>query len=103
MTPEQVMATKPAVMKLAQQSYAWVFVKRQDWAKAEPELRKFLALDPNQAAFTLYLAEALLNQARANQNNTKYVEALYHYARAGSYTGEGRKPALPDSTVCSTR
>lgn len=88
---EQLKQAKPALEKAAQQTYAWVFVRREDWAKAEPELRKFLALDPTQAAFSLYLAQALSNQARVNPTAMvgKYVEAMFHYARVAAYNGPG--------------
>jgi hypothetical protein len=92
MTVEQLRAARPAIEKLSQQTYAWVFVQRKEWAKAEPELRKFLAMDGTQAGFSLYLANALLNQARVNPNNpdtAKFIEALFHFARAGAYGGQG--------------
>lgn len=93
--PAQFAAAKAPVLKAAQQTYAWVFVQRKEWAKAEPEIRKVLADDPTQAGFTHFLAQALLNQARGNAalQDTKYPEALFHFARAGSYSGQGALPA----------
>ncbi len=87
--PAQFAALKDPILKTAQKTYAWVFVQRKEWAKAEPEIRKVLKDDPSQANFTYFLAQDLLDQARSNSAllDTKYPEALYHFARAGSYSG----------------
>lgn len=87
-------AARPEMLKLAQRTVAWVYVQRKDDARAVTEITKVLRDQPERAEFSFYIAQALMNQ-RTEQNQDQIIpQAIFHYARAGNFTGE---TALPEA------
>jgi hypothetical protein len=78
---------KPEMKVYAQRTLAWIEMQRKNNAGLEREANKALALDPNQAQVSYWLASAIA--ARIKDQPERYPVALYHYARATGYDGPG--------------
>lgn len=89
--------TKGVMPGLAQRQVAWIAVQRKDYPKAEVELTKFLQMDPSQAQFSYFLAQAQFNQRQADPN--KQPPAIFHFARAASVAGPGAMSANDQKTT----
>ncbi|MCZ2156255.1 MAG: hypothetical protein LC114_20525 [Bryobacterales bacterium] len=68
-----------------------VALNRKDYSKAESEFVASLKIKPEDAQVNSLLGNAIL----AQKDPEKQSDALFHYARAASYTGTG---ALPEAT-----
>jgi hypothetical protein len=79
---------KPQLKAFAQRTLGWIAWTRKDWPRAEIELMKALVLDPGQAQVSYWLGFAMLSEADIQ----KQPVALYHFARAASYDGNGSLP-----------
>jgi tetratricopeptide (TPR) repeat protein len=82
---------KPEMRVFAQKTAGWIDWTRKDFARAEVELGKAIALDPKQAQVSYWLGDAMLEQNKTNPE--KQPVALYHFARAASYEGPTSLPA----------
>jgi hypothetical protein len=82
---------KPEMRLFAQKTAGWIDWTRKDFARAEVELRKAIELDPQQGQVSYWLADAMLEQNRSNPE--KQPAALYVFARAAAYDGQGSLPA----------
>jgi len=78
-------AIKPAMKTAAHSAYIWTVTARKDQPRAETELTAYLKKDPTQASTSYSLAGAILAQNK--EHPEKQSVALYHFARAASYTG----------------
>jgi len=74
----------------AQNVYLYTVTARKDPTREETDLTAYLKKDPTQAAASYSLAGAIL--AQNQQHPEKQPLALYHFARAASYTGPGALP-----------
>jgi hypothetical protein len=92
MTDADAAKAKPEMKVFAQKTAGWIDWTRKDFARAEVELGKSLALDPKQGQVAYWLADAMLEQNKTNPE--KQPVALYYFARAASWEGPG---ALPES------
>jgi TonB family protein len=63
-----------------------------DNATAESELRKVLALDPDQASASFALAAIYMREMSLNNDLNRYSEAIYEYIRSLKVTGAGALP-----------
>jgi hypothetical protein len=68
---------------LAIKTLGWIEMSRKNHAKAEEEFVKFLKANPDSGVVSYWLASVMLAQGAIE----KQVPALYHFARAGNYTG----------------
>lgn len=90
-------AARRDVLILAQNALGWIPMIRKENEKAEVELTKSLAIEPNSGEVTYWLAGVILGQGKTE----KRPLALYHFARAAYYDGpgslapEGRKTVVP--------
>jgi len=89
-TEAQWPAVKPAMKAAAQNVYLYTVTARKDPTREETDLTAYLKKDPTQAAASYSLAGAIL--AQNQQHPEKQPLALYHFARAASYTGPGALP-----------
>jgi len=78
---------KPAMKDAAHSAYLWVVMARKNPPRAETDLTAYLKKDPTQASTSYNLAGAILAQNK--EHPEKQPIALYHFARAASYTGPG--------------
>jgi tetratricopeptide (TPR) repeat protein len=93
MSDSDAAKAKPEMRVFAQKTAGWIDWTRKDFARAQVELAKALALDPKQAQVAYWLADAMLEQNKTNPE--KQPAALYYFARAASDDGPNALPA-PD-------
>jgi tetratricopeptide (TPR) repeat protein len=91
MTDADAAKAKPEMRVFAQKTAGWIDWTRKDFARAEVELEKAIALDPKQALASYWLGDAMLEQNKTNPE--KQPAALYYFARAASYDGTNCLPA----------
>ncbi len=70
---------------LSHQTLGWVAMNKKDAPKAEAEFLKSLGIDPNQGQVDYWLAGVL----RSEKAPEKVSAALFFYARAATYDGQG--------------
>jgi tetratricopeptide (TPR) repeat protein len=85
MTPQQWATQKPVVQTLANNTLAWIALQKKDWPTAEAEYQKVLQSDPNNGAADYQLATAIWSE----KDPAKSPTALFYYARAATYEGQG--------------
>jgi hypothetical protein len=66
----------------------WVEMSRKNHAKAEEEFARYLKIEPNDGSVSYWLGSVMAAQRVVE----KQVPALYHFARAGWYTGANELP-----------
>jgi tetratricopeptide (TPR) repeat protein len=86
-TDDQWNAAKPTMQKFAQFTIARVELLAKDVPKAETELTNTVKMDPTNAQATYLLAGNLLSQQKEHPD--KMPLALFEYARAATYDGQG--------------
>jgi tetratricopeptide (TPR) repeat protein len=91
MTPAQWTAAKDPMKAYAQRSIGVIYMTKKDNARAETEFKKALDMNPNDSQVARWLADAILAQQKDHPEKTKY--ALFYYARAASFDGQGSLPA----------
>ena len=91
MTDADAAKAEPEMLVFAQKTAGWIDWTRKDFARAEVELAKSLAMDPTQGQVSYWLADAMLEQNKTNPE--KQPAALYEFARAAAYEGPGSLPA----------
>jgi hypothetical protein len=89
--------TKAAMGPLAQRQIAWIAVQRKDFPKAETELTKFIQLDPSQAQFSYFLAQAEFNQRQ--EHPEKQPPAIFNFVRAATVEGPNAMAANDKKTA----
>jgi len=99
MTDEDAAKAKPEMRVFAQKTAGWIDWARKDYARAEVELEKALALDPKQAQVSYWLGDAILEQNKTNPE--KQPVALYYFARAVSNEGASALPAADRKSLTS--
>ncbi|MGA3189078.1 MAG: hypothetical protein ABSF22_18390 [Bryobacteraceae bacterium] len=90
MTDADAAKAKPEMRVFAQKTAGWIDWTRKDFARAEVELAKSIALDPKQGQVSYWLADSMLEQNKTNPE--KQPVALFYFARAASYDGAGSLP-----------
>jgi tetratricopeptide (TPR) repeat protein len=75
---------RTALSTQAIKTLGWIEMSRKNHTKAEEEFTRFLKTNPNSGVISYWLATVMLAQGSVE----KQVPALYHFARAGNYTGE---------------
>jgi hypothetical protein len=91
MTDADAGKAKPDMLVFAQKTVGWIDWTRKNFARAEVELAKSIALDPKQGQVSYWLADSILEQNKMNPE--KQPVALYYFARAAAYDGPGSLPA----------
>jgi tetratricopeptide (TPR) repeat protein len=85
LTAAQWTTQKPQVQNLAHTTLGWIALQRKNWQVAEDEYQKSLQIDPNNGAIDFQLATAIYSEKVPAKTPT----ALFYYARAASYEGQG--------------
>jgi hypothetical protein len=94
---EQWAAAKPTIRNFSQFTLARLAIAAKDTAKAETELGKTVQMDPTNAQAAYMLAGNLLAQQKTAPE--KMPTALFYYARAASYDGQGALDAATRKQV----
>jgi hypothetical protein len=82
---------RPYYEPLARHTIAQVYLARKNDALAEEGLTKMTQKWPNDAVLDQMLARVLVAESKAKPE--KYPTAMFYYARAAAYDGEGALPA----------
>ena len=82
---DQWATQKPQVQNLAHTTLGWIALQRKNWSGAESEYQKSLQIDPNNGAIAYQLATAIYSE----KDPAKTPTALFYYARAASFEGQG--------------
>lgn len=91
MTDAQWAAAKEPMKVYSQRTIGVIYMTRKDNARAETELKKALDMGPTDSQVARWLADVILAQQKDHPEKTKY--ALFYYARAAAYDGQGSLPA----------
>jgi tetratricopeptide (TPR) repeat protein len=86
---------KPGVDALAHGALGWAATAKKDYPTAQKEYEAYLKANPNNANISYQLGQTLL----AEKKPELYPQALWSFARAASYDGEGSIPAANRSKV----
>jgi tetratricopeptide (TPR) repeat protein len=78
-----------AFTSLCYKTLGWIEMNRKSWEKAEQEFTNFLKLNPNSGLVSYWLGTVMAAQKKPE----KQVPALFHFARAGHYSGDDALPA----------
>jgi hypothetical protein len=85
MSADQWTQAKSVATALAHNTLAWEDAAKKDTAGAEDQYKASLTANPNQPNVSYQYAKLLMDEK-------KYPPALYEYARAASYDGQGALP-----------
>ena len=91
MTAAQWEAAKNPMKVYSQRTIGVIYMTRKDNPRAETELKKALDMGPNDSQVARWLADVILAQQKDHPEKTKY--ALFYYARAAAFDGQGSLPA----------
>jgi len=80
---------KPQVEVMAHKNLGFISMQRKNWDPAEAELQKALALTPNDATVDYQMGTAIASEKKVD----RIPVALFYFARAATYSGEGELPA----------
>ncbi len=73
------------VVTTAHQTLGWIHMQRKENVDAENEFKETLKVNPNLAQVSYWLGDVVLKQGNPNKNEL----ALFSFARASVYEGEG--------------
>jgi tetratricopeptide (TPR) repeat protein len=96
-TPAQWETQKGQVHNLAHETLGLISLQKKDWKGAEGEFQKSLQINPNNGAMDYQLATAIWSQ----KDPAKSPTALFYYARAATYDGQGALNAAGRQQVMS--
>ncbi len=89
LSDEQWNSVKGQIMLTAHQTLGWIHMQREDNVKAENEFKTVLGMNPNNGQVSYWLGNVVLAQGDPDKNEL----ALFSFARAAVYEGEGALPA----------
>lgn len=95
-TDEQWNTIKGQILTTAHQTLGWVHMQRKDNVKAEGEFKTVLGMNPTLGQVSYWLGNVVLAQGDPDKNEL----ALFSFARACGYEGEGALPAESRKQVC---
>lgn len=85
LTDAQWGQVKGQVTLASHQTLGWIHMQRKDNVEAEGEFKEVLKLSPNAAQVSYWLGNVVLAQGNPDKNEL----ALYSFARASAFEGEG--------------
>lgn len=91
MNDQQWAQSKQPMRAFAQRIIGIIYVTKKDNERAEAELTKAVQMSPNDASLDQMLGGAILAQNKTKPE--KQPLALFYYARAAAYDGQGSLPA----------
>ena len=80
---------RPQVEVMGHKNLGFIAMQRKTWDAAESELQKALALTPNDATVDFQMGTAIASEKKVD----RIPAALFYFARAATYSGEGELPA----------
>jgi hypothetical protein len=86
---------KPQIEGLAHAALGWAATSKKDYGTAQKEYEAYLKANPNDAKISYQLGQTLLLEKKPEL----YSEALWSFARAASYDGQGALPAANRTQV----
>jgi len=84
-TPDQWKAQRAQVEELAHTTMGWVEMQKKNWQGAQDEFQKALKIDPNSGQLAYYMGTAIAEE----KDVKKMPTALFYFARAATYQGQG--------------
>jgi tetratricopeptide (TPR) repeat protein len=91
MTADQWTQAKEPMRAFSQRVIGIIYLTKKDNERAETELTKYLQMSPNDSQVDQMLAGAILAQNKTKPE--KQPLALFYYARAAAFDGQGSLPA----------
>ena len=85
---DQWPTAKKQFESMAHKTLGWVAMQRKNGDGAKQEFLKSLSIDPNQGEVDYWLGNTL----RAVKTPESFSQALFYYARAATYDGQGSLP-----------
>lgn len=86
---------RPQIELLAHVNLGFIAMSRQSWDGAETEFGKTLQLSPNNGQVDYWMAFVITSQKKVE----RIPVAMFYYARAGSYEGQGAADANTRKTA----
>jgi tetratricopeptide (TPR) repeat protein len=86
---------RPQIELLAHVNLGFIAMNRQSWDGAETEFGKTLQLSPNNGQVDYWMAFVITSQKKVE----RIPVAMFYYARAGSYEGQGAADANTRKTA----
>lgn len=83
--PEDWTKAKAQTDAIAHSTLGWVAMQRKNYDQAETEFKKSLEINPNAAQVSYWLGTTIVNEKKPE----KQAEALYDFARAAAFDGQG--------------
>jgi len=84
-TEDQWKAQKPQVEELAHTTLGWIAMQKKNWQGSEAEFQKSLQLNPNNGELDYFLGTDIASE----KDPAKMPVALFYFARAATYEGQG--------------
>jgi hypothetical protein len=81
---------KPTMIAYSQDQLDWVVEQQAEAQKSNDPVINRLKANPTRVGLNVWLGKAILAQAK--EHPEKQADAIFHYARAASYTGPGCLP-----------
>ncbi|HWY47773.1 MAG TPA: hypothetical protein VNX70_10350, partial [Bryobacteraceae bacterium] len=85
LTADQWTTQKPQVQNLALTTLGWIALQKKSWQAAQTNFQKSLQIDPNNGTVDFQLATAIYSE----KDPAKTPTALFYFARAATYDGQG--------------
>jgi tetratricopeptide (TPR) repeat protein len=85
LSDQQWAQVQKQVLSTAHQTLGWIHMQRKQNVEAEKEFMETLKVNPNLAQVSYWLGDVVLKQGDPNKNEL----ALFSFARAAAYEGEG--------------
>jgi len=88
-TAEQWKASRPQVEQAAHANLGFIAMQRKNWDTAETEFNKVLDMNPNNGQVDYWMGFVIASEKKTE----KIPTALFYFARAATYTGQGAMDA----------
>jgi hypothetical protein len=86
---------RPQLELLAHRNMGWIAMQRMNWDGAEAEFTKTLMLSANDAQVDYWMGTVIASEKKID----KLPAAMFYFARAATFTGQGALPADAQKTA----
>lgn len=86
---------RPQLELLAHRNMGWIAMQRMNWDAAEAEFQKTLMLSANDAQVDYWMGTVIASEKKLD----KLPAAMFYFARAATFTGQGALPADAQKTA----
>jgi tetratricopeptide (TPR) repeat protein len=94
-TAEQWAKLRPDIELLAHVNLGFISMQRKNWDTAEAEFQKVLMMNPNNAQVDYWMGTVIASEKKLD----KLPAAMFYFARAATYTGQGALTADAQKTA----